>query len=85
MSFDKDGDKKLSEDELPERMRNMMARGDENQDKLLDEEEIKKMAEQVGGGFGGGRGGRGGFGGEGGEGRRGRGGEGGRRERPEEE
>ena len=81
MEFDTDKDGKLSKSEIPERMQNMLTRGDEDKDGFLTRDELAKVA---GGGAGGGRGGfggeggfRGGFGGEG-RGGEGRGGEGGR-------
>ena len=46
MSFDKDGDGKVSDAELPERMQRMMQFADTNKDGLLDEEEIKKMVKR---------------------------------------
>jgi hypothetical protein len=73
MSFDKNKDGKVTKDELPERLQNLIARGDTNKDGALDRDEIKKLAADLakdGFGFGfGGRGGRGnafgGFGGRG--------------------
>ncbi len=89
MEQDKNGDGKLSKDELPERMQRILERADADKDGYATKEEITKMASSSGGeggrGFGG-EGGRG-FGGEGGRGgergfgeggRGGRGGEGGR-------
>ena len=71
LSFDKNKDGKLTKDELPERMQELIARGDTNKDGALDREEIKKLAAELardgspraggpGGGFPPGRGGRGG-------------------------
>jgi Spy/CpxP family protein refolding chaperone len=88
MSFDKNGDGKITKDELPERMQFLIELGDTNKDGALDKEEIKKLAarferEGLPTGFGGpgapggrGPGGRGsGFpGGPGGDGFRGPGG-----------
>jgi EF hand domain-containing protein len=78
MSFDKNKDGKITKDELPERMQDLIARGDTNKDGALDQEEVKKLAADLardptfpgfadrrgpGDGFGPrGRGGRGGFG-----------------------
>jgi hypothetical protein len=64
MSFDKNGDGKLTKDELPERMQDLIARGDTNKDGALDKEEIRKLAAELAreesgrGGPGGGPGGR---------------------------
>ena len=58
MGFDKNGDEKISKDELPERMQRILERVDTNKDDALDKEELKKMAVQFGRGPGGG-GGRG--------------------------
>lgn len=71
MSFDKNKDGKITKDELPERMQDLVAKGDTNKDGALDKDEIKKLAADLArtGGFGPfGRGGRGGFGGRGGRG-----------------
>lgn len=46
MSFDKNGDGKISLDELPERMRILMEQGDTNKDGVLHQEEIKRLAER---------------------------------------
>jgi len=54
MSFDKDGDGKLSAAELPERMQGMMARADKNNDGLLTKEELTAAAPPQGEGRGGG-------------------------------
>lgn len=45
MAFDKNGDGKLTKDEVPERMQGIFARGDKNNDGVLTKEEIKAMAE----------------------------------------
>lgn len=60
MAFDKNADGKLSAEELPERMKNLMERGDTNKDGFLDRAELTAQARrQAGGGPGGeGRGGR---------------------------
>jgi collagen type III alpha len=44
MSFDKNGDGKITKDELPERMQFLIEQGDTNKDGALDKEEIKKLA-----------------------------------------
>jgi hypothetical protein len=44
MSFDKNKDGKVTKDELPERMQNLIARGDSNKDGALDSAEIKSLA-----------------------------------------
>ena len=44
MSFDKNKDGKVTKDELPERMQNLIEKGDTNKDGALDRDEIKKMA-----------------------------------------
>ena len=53
---DKDGDGKLTGDEIPERMRQAMARIDTKSDNSVDEAELDQMLKSFGGG--GGRGGR---------------------------
>jgi hypothetical protein len=89
MAFDKNKDGKVTADELPERMQDLIAKGDTNKDGALDREEIKKLAAELareesaratgpGGAFppgpgGRGRGGPGGPGGRGGRGGPGRG------------
>jgi hypothetical protein len=47
LSFDKNKDGKISKDELPERMQNLIAQGDMNKDGVLDNEEIKKLASDL--------------------------------------
>jgi Ca2+-binding EF-hand superfamily protein len=45
MQFDKNGDGKLSRDELPERMQSMMEKGDTDKDGFLSKDEIRKLAQ----------------------------------------
>ena len=45
MAYDKNGDGKLSKDELPERMQGMLERGDTNKDGFLTPDEIRTMAQ----------------------------------------
>ena len=55
MAFDKNKDGKVTKDELPERMHDLIARGDTNKDGALDRDEIQKLAAAQlpgGGGFG---------------------------------
>jgi tRNA-Thr(GGU) m(6)t(6)A37 methyltransferase TsaA len=59
MSFDANGDGKVSKEEMPERMRErLLQRADTNGDGAIDKEEINKFAEQMGRGPGRGQGGR---------------------------
>ena len=59
MQFDKNGDGKLSRDEVPERMQGMFDRGDLNKDGVLDQDELAKLAQsRPGPGGQGGPGGR---------------------------
>lgn len=44
LQFDKDGDKKLTQDELPSRMEGLVAKGDSNGDGCLDEDELTVMS-----------------------------------------
>jgi Ca2+-binding EF-hand superfamily protein len=69
MSFDANGDGKLSKSELPERFQGIFDRGDENKDGFLTPEEIRKMATAQAAASGG----TGGRGPEGGRGEGGRG------------
>ena len=63
LQFDKNGDGKLSKDELPERMASMMERGDVNKDGFLSRDELVQLARAqaaaAGGRDGGKEGGRG--------------------------
>ncbi len=47
MSFDKNGDGKVTKEELPERMQHLIEKGDTNKDGALDKEEIKKLAAEL--------------------------------------
>jgi hypothetical protein len=49
LSFDKNKDGKVTRDELPERMHDLIARGDASKDGALDQDEIKKLATAPGG------------------------------------
>jgi hypothetical protein len=44
MSFDANSDLRISRDELPERMQELVARGDKNADAALDSDEIRALA-----------------------------------------
>jgi Ca2+-binding EF-hand superfamily protein len=44
MSFDKNGDGKITKDELPDRMQNLLTEGDTNHDGALDKDEIQALA-----------------------------------------
>jgi len=47
--FDKNGDGKVTKDEMPQQMKErMLQRADTNRDGALDKEEVKKFAEQIG-------------------------------------
>jgi Ca2+-binding EF-hand superfamily protein len=48
MSYDKNGDGKVTKDELPERMHGLIEQGDRNGDGALDREEIRRLAERGG-------------------------------------
>lgn len=68
MAFDKNQDGKITKEELPERMANLLEHGDANHDGSLDKQELSTLATQASvndrpGPRGGGRGGRGGRGG----------------------
>jgi EF hand len=62
MSFDKNGDGKITKEELPERMQDLIARGDTNKDGALDKEEVQKLAADLARNRFRGFNGRGGFG-----------------------
>jgi hypothetical protein len=47
LSFDKNGDGKVTRDELPERMQYLIEKGDTNKDGALDREEIKALAAEL--------------------------------------
>jgi hypothetical protein len=66
LSFDKNKDGKITKDELPERMQNLIAKGDTNKDGALDRDEIRTLAADLAkerSAFAGGFGRRDGFGG----------------------
>ena len=44
-SFDANGDRRISRDELPERMQGLVARGDKNSDAALDPDEIRALVD----------------------------------------
>jgi len=44
MTFDKNGDGKITADMLPERMQHLVALGDVNRDGVLDKDEVRKLA-----------------------------------------
>src|SRR5262245_8423774 len=46
MSYDKNGDGKVTKDELPERMHSLIEQGDRNGDGALDRDEIRRLGEQ---------------------------------------
>ena len=47
LSFDKDKDGKITKGELPERMQDLIAKGDLNKDGALDKDEIRKLASEL--------------------------------------
>ena len=44
LEFDTNGDQQLSKDELSERMQSIITRGDMNQDGILNQDELRKLA-----------------------------------------
>jgi Ca2+-binding EF-hand superfamily protein len=46
MGFDKNGDGKVTKDELPERMQGLLEQADTNRDGALDREEVKRFADR---------------------------------------
>jgi hypothetical protein len=46
MGFDKNGDGKVTKDELPERMQGLFEQADTNRDGALDREEVKRLADR---------------------------------------
>lgn len=48
MKHDKNGDGKVTREELPERMHQLIEQGDANKDGALDKEELKKLAAKLG-------------------------------------
>jgi hypothetical protein len=48
MALDKNKDSKVTKEELPERMQDLIAKGDTNKDGALDKDEIKKLAAELG-------------------------------------
>jgi hypothetical protein len=46
-SFDANGDRRISRDELPERMQELVARGDRNADAALDSDEIRSLMNEA--------------------------------------
>jgi hypothetical protein len=47
LAFDKNKDGKITKEELPERMQDLIARGDTNKDGALDKDEVRKLAEDL--------------------------------------
>lgn len=46
LDSDQNGDGQLSQDEVPERMQGLFARGDANQDGVLSKDELRKLAQR---------------------------------------
>ncbi len=57
MANDRDGDGKLSADEVPQQARGMLQGGDKNDDGFIDAAEMEQITRRMGDRFGGGRGG----------------------------
>ena len=49
MAFDRNGDRMLSKDQLPERMRGLLERADANKDGFVDKDELTRLVQQQSG------------------------------------